>query len=357
MRTPAKVGLSKNDRETLESWVRKGTTEARLRERARIILLCADGFRNDEIAEKLDIHQTTASTWRTRFLSGGIDALGDAPRSGRPTVLKPEVEKRLVDLTLTPPPNRTHWSLRHMARIAGVKSSTVRQVWAKHDLKPHIVRTFKLSKDPEFEEKVEDIVGLYLNPPDRAIVLSMDEKSQIQALDRSRPILPIRPGLPEHQSHDYKRHGTTTLFAALNVQNGEVIGQLHERHRAIEFIAFLDEIDVNTPKERDLHIIIDNYQTHKTKEVKEWLANHPRFVLHFTPTGSSWINMVERLFGKLTEERIRRGVFKSVPELNKAITDWLDAHNENPKPFRWTAKAADIIRKVGKYQRIYRTLH
>lgn len=357
MNRAAKVVLSASDKETLASWLRSRTIESRLCERANVVLLCADGLRNDEIAEKLGVHQTTASRWRTRFIAGGIDALADKPRSGKPQTIDSNVEKKIVDLTLTPPANRTHWSLRHMAKVAGVKKSTVEQIWKKHDLKPHVVRTFKLSKDPEFEEKVEDIVGLYLNPPERAIVLSMDEKSQIQALDRSRPILPIRPGLPEHQSHDYKRHGTTTLFAALNVNTGEVIGQLHERHRAIEFITFLEEVNRNTPKNRELHIIVDNYRTHKTDEVKAWLAKHPRFVLHFTPTGSSWINMVERLFGKLTEERIRRGVFKSVPQLNKAITEWLDAHNENPKPFRWTAKAADIIRKVLKYRAIYRTLH
>lgn len=326
-------------------------------ERANVVLLCADGFRNDEIAEKLGIHQTTASRWRTRFLRGGIDALADRPRSGKPRTIEAEIEKNIVDLTLTPPVNRTHWSLRHMAKTAGVKKSTVEQVWKKHDLKPHVVRTFKLSKDPKFEEKVEDIVGLYLNPPERAIVLSMDEKSQIQALDRSRPILPIRPGLPEHQSHDYKRHGTTTLFAALNVQTGEVISQFHERHRADEFIEFLKQVDRKAPKKRELHIIVDNYRTHKTADVQAWLSKHPRFILHFTPTGSSWINMVERLFGKLTEERIRRGAFKSVPQLEKAIKEWLDAHNEDPKPFRWTAKAADIIRKVRKYRAIYRTLH
>ena len=244
-----------------------------------------------------------------------------------------------------------------MAKTAGVKKSTVEQVWKKHDLKPHVVRTFKLSKDPNFEEKVEDIVGLYLDPPERAIVLSMDEKSQIQALDRSQAILPIRPGLPEHQSHDYRRHGTTTLFAALNVQTGEVISQFHERHRASEFIEFLKQVDRSTPKKRELHIIVDNYRTHKTAEVQAWLAKHPRFVLHFTPTGSSWINMVERLFGKLTEERIRRGAFRSVPQLEKAIKEWLAAHNKDPRPFHWTAKAADIIRKVRKYRAIYRTLH
>lgn len=349
--------LSKVVRETLETWRRSRTVESALQERASIVLLCADGLGNDEIAEELGIHQTTASTWRTRFNAGGIDALHDKPRSGRPPTILPETAKKVVDLTLTPPANATHWSLRRMAKAAGVKKSTVEQVWKKHDLKPHIVRKFKLSNDPKFEEKVEDIVGLYVSPPDNAIVLSVDEKSQIQALDRTQAILPIRPGLPEHQTHDYTRHGTTTLFAALNVETGQVITRLEERHRAEEFLRFLKQIDRVTPKRKDVHVIMDNYSTHKTEAVNAWLQKHPRFVVHFTPTSSSWMNMVERIFGKITAERIRRGAFKSVPELNRAIQAWFDEHNADPRPFVWTAKAKDIIRKVRKYRETYRTLH
>lgn len=243
-----------------------------------------------------------------------------------------------------------------MAKHLGTSESTVRTVWKRHDLKPHIVRKFKLSNDPEFESKVEDIVGLYLNPPENAVVLCVDEKSQIQALDRSRPILPIRPGLPEHQSHDYKRHGTTTLFAALDAHNGEVIHQLHDKHTQYEFIEFLEEVDAQIP-DCELHLVVDNYATHKTPLVNAWLENHPRFTLHFTPTSSSWINVVERLFGKLTSDRIRRGAFRSVDELKRAIEEWIRTHNENPIPFQWTAKAKDIVRKVNKYRRTYSALH
>jgi len=243
-----------------------------------------------------------------------------------------------------------------MAKHLGISESTVRTVWKRHDLKPHIVRKFKLSNDPAFEAKVEDIVGLYLNPPENAVVLCVDEKSQIQALDRSRPILPVRPGLPEHQTHDYKRHGTTTLFAALDAHNGEVVHQLNDKHTQHEFIAFLEEIDTRIP-EQELHLVVDNYGTHKTPLVNQWLEKHPRFTLHFTPTASSWINLVERLFGKLTAERIRRSAFRSVDESNQAIEEWIETHNEDPIPFKWTAKTKDIVRKVNKYRRTYSALH
>lgn len=244
-----------------------------------------------------------------------------------------------------------------MADNADVPDSTVRTVWKRHDLKPHIVRRFKLSNDPAFVEKTTDIVGLYMDPPQNAVVFSVDEKSQIQALDRSQPILPIRPGLPEHQSHDYRRHGTTTLFAALDVANGRVLSQFQERHRAEEFIQFLDEIDAQTPTCLDVHVIVDNYSAHKTVEVEAWLAEHPRFTMHFTPTGSSWLNMVERVFSKLTEERIRRGAFRSVEELETAIESWLDELNEHPKPFKWVKTADEIVRKVEKYRRTYHAPH
>lgn len=357
MRVAADVVLSDDERVELERRVRRRAVESRVRERARLVLLAADGVGNAGIAQRIGMNPSNVSTWRHRFLRERVPGLEDKPRSGRPVELDPALEKRIVELTLTPPKNRTHWSIRSMARAANTDKGTVARVWKKHDLKPHIVRTFKLSNDPDFEEKVEDIVGLYLSPPENAIVLSVDEKSQIQALDRSRPILPIRPGLPEHQTHDYARHGTTTLFAALNVETGHVITRLEERHRAVEFLGFLKAIHRNTPKGKDVHIILDNYQTHKTQAVRDWLEKHPRFVLHFTPTGSSWINMVERIFGKITAERIRRGAFKSVPALNRAIKEWFAEHNAHPKPFVWTAEADEIIRKVRKYRETYRTLH
>jgi len=357
MRNPADVDLTQSQRSELESWRRSGTTEARLAQRADIVLRCADGERNETIAAALRINADTASKWRHRFLKQGVDGLRDAPRSGKPRQITHELEQRIIEATLTPPKTVTHWSTRRMAKHLGISDSTVRTVWKRHGLKPHIVRTFKISNDPLFEEKVQDVVGLYLNPPDNAIVLSVDEKSQIQALDRTRPILPIRPGLPEHQTHDYKRHGTTTLFAALDVLTGSVIHQFHDQHRHQEFIEFLDEVDRATPADKDLHLIVDNYGTHGTDEVKAWLAENPRFTLHFTPTASSWMNLVERLFGKLTDERLRRGAFESVDALHQAIDEWIAAHNENPVPLKWVAKAKDILRKVKKYRRTYSALH
>lgn len=344
------------DRKTVEALASSGKTEKRLHERARIVLLCAEGKNNQEIGEELGIHHTTVSQWRNRFNKSGVAGLQDKARSGRPRVVDENTEKAIVEATLVPPKARTHWSARYMAGQKGVSASTVRRIWKRHDLKPHIVRKFKLSNDPLFEEKVTDIVGLYLNPPEKAVVLSMDEKSQIQALDRSRPILPIRPGLPEHQSHDYKRHGTATLFAALNAATGRVIHAVRRRHRGKEFLAFLRQIDTEIP-DVDIHIVMDNYATHKSEQVKAWLGRHPRFKFHFTPTGSSWINLVERLFGKLTDERVRRGVFKSLPALEQALHEWVDNYNLDPRPFKWTKKANEIIRKVAKYRRIYDTLH
>lgn len=357
MRNPAPVNLSHEQKKELESWTRSGKIEARQKERARILLLAAEGWNNAEIADQLEIHQGTASKWRSRFNKQGIAGLDDSPRPGRPRKITPELEKQVLALTPKPPKNRTHWSTRSMAKHVGTTDSNIRIIWKRHDLKPHLVRKFKLSNDPEFVEKVHDIVGLYMNPPDNAIVFSLDEKSQIQALDRSQPILPIRPGLPEHQAHDYKRHGTTSLFAAMDIASGKTIAQLHPRHRAAEFIEFLDEMDRQTPAEKDLYVILDNYITHKTKEVNEWLEAHPRFKFFFTPTGSSWINMVERLFSKLTTERIRRGVFKSLEELEAAIVGWINDHNDDPLPFKWTKSAKEIVRKVKKYRRTYAALH
>lgn len=357
MRTAPDVDLSSTDRNQLQSWANSGTIEARLQQRATIILQCAEGKQNKEIAEDQNLHYNTVGKWRKRFLEDGIEGLQDKPRTGRPPELPEDLEARILEATLTPPKTKTHWSTRSMAEHVNTSPSTVHRIWNKHDLKPHLVRTFKLSNDPDFEEKVQDIVGLYLDPPENAIVLSVDEKSQIQALERSQPILPIRPGLPEHQTHDYRRHGTTTLFAALNTKTGDVIHDFYDRHRQDEFIQFLDQIDENTPSEKDLHLIVDNYATHKTQRVQDWLEAHPRFVLHFTPTSSSWLNLVERLFAKLTDERIRRGSFTSVDEVIDAINGWLEMHHEDPSPFVWTKTADQILEKVERYTRIYDTLH
>lgn len=357
MRLPSPVSLTKRDRAQLVAWVGSRTVERRLHERAEIVLLCAEGKNNQEVAAALRIHPTTVSEWRSRFNRDGLAGLSDRARSGRPKTRSVGVEKQIVELTSVPPPNATHWSVRRMAERVGVSPSTVHDVWVRHDLKPHKVRRFKLSKDPRFEEKVVDIVGLYLNPPERSLVLCVDEKTQIQALDRTRPLLAVRPGIPEHQTHDYKRNGKTNLFAALNMASGEVLHQFHPRNTNAEFIRFLGEIDRNTPPDLDLHLVVDNSGTHGTDEVDAWLSEHARFHLHFTPTSSSWINMVERIFGTLTSQRIRRGTFDDVASLEAAITTWVEHHNRNPKPFKWTRTAEEILVKVEKYRRIFRTLH
>lgn len=358
MRVAPTITIPETDGETLQKWSRSRAVPARLVERARIILLAGEGKQNVEIAGELGIIRDTVQKWRDRYIDSGLKGIQqDAPRPGRPRELSKEMEARIVETTAQSPPNATHWSVRRLARHLHVPPATVQRVWKRHDLKPHLVRTFKLSKDPHFVEKLEDVVGLYLNPPDQALVLSLDEKSQIQALDRTRPLLPVRPGLPAHQTFDYKRHGTTTLFAALDTLTGVVITKFKKRHRHQEFITFLSEIDSKTPRELDLHVILDNYGSHKTPHVKRWLEGHQRFHLHFTPTGSSWLNLVERLLRELTTQRIRRGAFRSVPELEAAIQDWLDEHNADPKPFKWTATVDEILRKVEKYRRTYDTLH
>jgi transposase len=358
MRVAPTVTIPETDRETLQKWSRGRAVPARLVERARIVLSAGEGKQNVEIADELGIIRDTVQKWRDRYIDLGLKGIQqDAPRPGRPRELSKELEARIVETTAQPPPNATHWSVRRLARHLRVPPATVQRVWKRHDLKPHLVRTFKLSKDPHFVEKLEDVVGLYLDPPDKALVLSLDEKSQIQALDRTRPLLPVRPGLPAHQTFDYKRHGTTTLFAALDLLTGAVITKFRKRHRHQEFITFLNEIDAKTPRELDLHVILDNYGSHKTPHVKRWLKKHPRFHLHFIPTGSSWLNLVERLLRELTTQRIRRGAFRSVPELETAIQGWLDEHNADPKPFKWTATVDEILRKVEKYRRTYDTLH
>jgi transposase len=348
MRFAAAVTLNSEQRQALERMARARSMPARLVERARIVLLAADGMENKQIARRMNLTEKKTARWRSRFLAGGIAALQkDAPRPGKPRTIAERQVKRVVEMTLhQKPANATHWSTRTMASAAGISEASVRRIWHAHGLKPHLVRTFKLSRDPQFTEKLEDIVGLYLNPPEHAIVLCADEKSQIQALDRTQPGLPIKKGRCGTMTHDYKRNGTATLFAALNALEGEVISMCDDRHRHQEWLKFLRAIDDVIPQDKQIHMIVDNYSTHKHEKVERWLSRHPRFHMHFTPTGCSWLNMVERFFRDLTENRLRRGVFRSVEELITAIFDYIDHHNESPKPFIWTAKAADILEKV-----------
>jgi transposase len=317
-------------------------------ERARIVLLAAEGLENKQIARRMGVTPEKAARWRDRFLAGGIVALEkDAPRPGRTRTITNRRVKKVVEMTLHQKPARaTHWSTRTMAAAAGISEASVRRIWRAHGLKPHQVRAFKLSRDPEFTEKLKDIVGLYLNPPEHALVLCADEKSQIQALDRTQPGLPMKKGRCGTMTHDYKRHGTATLFAALDALEGQVISMCDDRHRHQEWLKFLRVIDYVVPTGKEVHMIVDNYATHKHPKVERWLRRHPRFHMHFTPTGCSWLNMVERFFRDLTENRLRRGVFRSVEELIEAIGEYIDHHNEHPKPFIWTTKAADILEKV-----------
>ena len=348
MRMAAPVELSSEQRTALEGMARQRSLPLRLVERARIVLLAADGLENKQIAQRLHSTQEKAARWRKRFLAGGITALQkDAPRPGKPRTITDQKVKKVVEMTLhRKPANATHWSTRTMARAAGISEASVRRIWRAHGLKPHRVRTFKLSRDPEFTEKLEDIVGLYLSPPEHAMVLCADEKSQIQALDRTQPGLPMKKGRCGTMTHDYKRNGTATLFAALDALEGDVITMCEDRHRHQEWLKFLRVIDDIVPPEKQIHMIVDNYATHKHPKVQRWLSRHPRFHMHFTPTGCSWLNMVERLFRDLTQNRLRRGIFRSIEELIEAIGNYIDHHNENPKPFIWTAKAADILEKV-----------
>jgi transposase len=348
MRIAAPVELSPEQRTALESMARQRSLPLRVVERARIVLLAADGLENKQIARRLHSTQEKAARWRKRFLAGGITALQkDAPRPGKPRTITEQKVKKVVEMTLhRKPANATHWSTRTMARAAGISEASVRRIWRAHGLKPHRVRTFKLSRDPEFTEKLEDIVGLYLSPPEHAMVLCADEKSQIQALDRTQPGLPMKKGRCGTMTHDYKRNGTATLFAALDAMEGDVITMCEDRHRHQEWLKFLRVIDDIVPPEKQIHMIVDNYATHKHPKVQRWLSRHPRFHMHFTPTGCSWLTMVERFFRDLTQNRLRRGIFRSIEELIEAIGNYIDNHNENPKPFIWTAKAADILEKV-----------
>jgi transposase len=335
-------------------WLRKQATSAvaprRLAERCAIILRAAEGQTNEQIAQALGITRQKAARWRDRFVQGGCTGLEhDAPGRGRKPAYGPEVKALIVERTLrSRPPQATQWSVRSLAKALDLSFSTVARVWRAHGLKPHLVRTFKVSNDPRFAEKLEDVIGLYLNAPEHALVLCCDEKSQVQALDRTQPGLPLKKGRAGTMTHDYVRHGTTTLFAALNVADGTLIGQCQDRHRHQEWLKFLQLIDAQTPADRDLHLILDNYATHKHPKVQKWLAKHPRFHLHFTPTSASWLNMVERFFRDLTVNRLRRGVFHSVPELVIALEKYIARHNQEPKPFIWTAKASDILAKVAR---------
>jgi len=348
MRTAPAILLDPEQRTALQRLARARSQPARVVERARIVLLAAAGLENKQMAQRMGIMPETAARWRGRFLEGGIAALHkDAPRPGKPRTITDRQVTRVVEMTLHQKPvNATHWSTRTMAQAAGISEASVRRVWRADGLKPHRVRTFKLSNDPEFVEKLEDIVGLYRNPPEHAIVLCADEKSQIQALDRTQPGLAMKKGRSGTMTHDYKRNGTATLFAALDALEGEVISMCEDRHRHQEWLKFLRVIDDIVPPQKQIHMIVDNYATHKHPKVERWLARRPRFHRHFTPTGCSWLNMVERFFRDLTENRLRRGVFRSVEELITAIFDSIDHHNESPKPFIWTAKAADILEKV-----------
>ena len=348
MRVAPRVDLSLEDRAVLEQQARGRSLPARLVERSRIVLRAADGLQDREIAAELGITSEKAARWRKRFLAGGTEALAkDAPRPGRGRTIKDRKVASIIKLTTSSKPaNATHWSTRSMAAKAGVSEATVRRIWRAHGLKPHLSRTFKVSNDPEFAEKFADVVGLYLNPPEHAIVLSVDEKSQIQALDRTQPGLPIKKGRCGTMTHDYKRNGTATLFAALDTLDGRVISMCDDRHRHQEWLRFLRIIEKLTPKEKQVHLIVDNYATHKHPLVKRWLERRPRFHVHFTPTSCSWLNMVERFFRDLTEKQLRRGVFRNVEELLESIGEYIDNHNRQPKPFIWTAKASDILEKV-----------
>jgi transposase len=347
-RPAACLNLSDGQRSTLEKLARSQTAPQRQVTRAKALLMAADGVANEHIAASVGVSPTTVRAWRSRFAEEGLAKLGQVRRGRgpKPSITPEQVEQIVHDTLHAKPRGETHWSTRSMARHAGVSRSTVQRIWHARGLKPHLVDTFKVSTDPAFEEKLTDVVGLYLNPPENAIVLCMDEKSQVQALERSQPSLPMKKGRAGTMTHDYRRHGTTTLFAALNVLTGVVIGQCQPRHRHEEFLKFLRTIDRQVPKGLGVHLILDNYATHKHPNVQRWLARHKRFHLHFTPTSSSWLNLVERWFRDLTDKALRRGSFNSVPELIAAIEEYLGAHNEDPKPFVWTATAESILEKV-----------
>ena len=358
MRIATTLTVTDQQRKILKGWARGRSSPVRLMQRARIVLMAADGCQNKDIAVKLHWDPGLVGRWRKRFAQGGLAGIEkDAPRSGRTPTARTAVARRIIEMTTRQKPAAaTHWSTRTLAEVLGTSHSMVQRVWRANGLKPHRIKTFKLSNDPHFVEKVVDVVGLYLNPPEHALVLCLDEKTQIQALDRTQPGLPMKKGRCGTMTHDYKRNGTTCLFAALNVLEGKVIGSCYPRHRNIEFRKFLRQIDRSVPTGLHIHMILDNYGTHNHPNVKAWLEKHPRFHLHFTPTSSSWLNLVERWFGEITRKRIRRGVFRSVPELVAAIEDFIRLNNENPKPFVWTKKVDAILKKVAHCKAVTGTL-
>ena len=346
--------LSGDERETLERWARRPNSAQALALRCRIVLACAEGGNNIEVAGRLGVHDSTVGKWRNRFIARRLDGLQDEPRPGKPRSITDEDVERVIVKTLEEtPPDATHWSTRSMAQAVGMNQTAITRIWRAFGLKPHMAESFKLSPDPQFIDKVRDIVGLYLNPPDAAVVLCVDEKSQIQALDRTAPILPLMPGVPQRRTHDYKRNGITNLFAALDVASGNVIANVTARHRAEEFIRFLNLVNRNVPDHLDVHLIVDNSSTHKTPAVQRWLVRHPRFTMHFTPTYSSWLNLVERWFAELTNKWLRRGTHHSVRELAASIRTWINNWNDDPKPFVWHKTADEILDSLAAYcQRI-----
>ena len=358
-RRKAPLVLTDEERLTLESLTSRRKTAQALALRARIVLACASGKKNAEVAAELKVHPATVGKWRGRFVEDRLDGLFDEPRPGPArTITDDQVEKVVIKTLEEKPLGATHWSSRSMAAATGMSQSAIVRIWDAFGLQPWRAESFKLSTDPLFIDKLYDICGLYLDPPERAVVLCVDEKSQIQALDRAQPIFPLMPGTPERRSHDYKRHGTTSLFAAFDMATGKVIGSMHRRHRAIEFKKFLDKIDTEVPEHLDVHLVLDNYGTHKTPLIHRWLLRHPRFHLHFTPTSGSWLNMVERWFAELTNKKIRRGAHRSVPQLEHDIRDWIETWNDNPRPYVWVKPAEQILASIGRYcQRIYDSGH
>jgi transposase len=349
-RPTAAILLSDDERQTLQRWARRPTSSQALALRCRMVLACAAGLSNVQAAARLGVHAKTVGKWRTRFLRRRLEGLVDEPRPGAPRTITDEQVEQVITKTLEETPaDATHWSTREMARVSGMSQTAIVRIWRAFGLKPHLDQAWKLSTDPQFIDKVRDVVGLYLNPPEAAVVLCVDEKSQIQALDRTAPILPLLPGTPQRRSHDYLRHGTTNLYAALNVASGLVISQLTPRHRAVEFKRFLQRIDAAVPAGLDVHVICDNSSTHYTAEIRRWLLRHPRFHLHFTPTYSSWLNLVERWFAELTSKWLRRGTHRSVAELEQAIGAWIDTWNDAPRPFVWTKTADQILDNITGY--------
>src|SRR6516162_1917789 len=358
-RPKAELVVTATEREVLEQWARRPKTAQALAQRARIVLACATGAANTTVAARVGVTQQMVGKWRARFVTRRLEGLCDEPRPGAPRrITDARVEAVVRDTLEATPRDATHWSTRAMAVRSGLSQTTIRRIWHAFGLQPHRSETFKLSQDPLFIEKVRDIVGLYLNPPDQALVLCVDEKSQIQALDRTQPLLPMRPGQIERRTHDYRRHGTTSLFAALVVKSGEILARCQRRYRALEFRRFLNDIDANTPVGLDIHLILDNYGTHKTPSIQRWLLRHPRFHVHFTPTGATWLNLVERFFAALTEKQIRRGVYRSTRELENAIYRYIEHQNDHPQPFIWTKTADQILARVARFcQRISDSPH